>query len=135
MAASSPPASSCDVFPSTADAPVRIDLWGDEVDRLTEFSVADQRATVSVSEVEIHPCRELRPDDTPPQRTVNLFEITPPSGPLLPGADALTHDTSIRFSNPRLVHRLRTAGSGTRKMVVLGGSSKLGSLSNNDTEA
>ena len=33
-----------DVFPSTADAPVRIDLWGDEVDRLTEFSVADQRA-------------------------------------------------------------------------------------------
>ncbi len=26
-----------DVFPSTADVPVRIDLWGDEVDRLTEF--------------------------------------------------------------------------------------------------
>ena len=25
-----------DVFPSTADAPVRIDLWGDEVDRLTD---------------------------------------------------------------------------------------------------
>ena len=34
-----------DVFPSTADAPVRIDLWGDEVDRLTEFSVDDQRST------------------------------------------------------------------------------------------
>ncbi len=34
-----------DVFPSTADVPVRIDLWGDEVDRLTEFSVADQRST------------------------------------------------------------------------------------------
>ena len=34
-----------DVFPSTADVPVRIDLWGDEVDRLTEFSVNDQRST------------------------------------------------------------------------------------------
>ena len=34
-----------DVFGSTADAPVRIDLWGDEVDRLTEFSVGDQRST------------------------------------------------------------------------------------------
>ena len=34
-----------DVFPSTADRPVRIDLWGDEVDRLTEFSVTDQRST------------------------------------------------------------------------------------------
>src|ERR687897_217941 len=31
-----------DVFPSTADRPVRIDLWGDEVDRLTEFSLADR---------------------------------------------------------------------------------------------
>ena len=37
-----------DVFPSTADGPVRIDLWGDEVDRLTEFSVADQRSTDDV---------------------------------------------------------------------------------------
>ena len=34
-----------DVFPSTADAPIRIDLWGDEVDRLTEFTVNDQRST------------------------------------------------------------------------------------------
>jgi transcription-repair coupling factor (superfamily II helicase) len=50
-----------DVYPSTADAPVRIDLWGDEVDRLTEFSPADQRATVDRAEVEIFPCRELLP--------------------------------------------------------------------------
>ncbi|MEO7555507.1 MAG: DEAD/DEAH box helicase, partial [Acidimicrobiales bacterium] len=50
-----------DVFPSTADVPVRIDLWGDEVDRLTEFSVTDQRATTEVAEVVVHGCRELRP--------------------------------------------------------------------------
>ena len=31
-----------DVYPSTADAPVRIDLWGEEVDRLSGFSVHDQ---------------------------------------------------------------------------------------------
>ena len=34
-----------DVFPSTEDSPIRIDLWGDEVDRLTEFGVSDQRST------------------------------------------------------------------------------------------
>ena len=34
-----------DVFPSTADTPIRIDLWGDEVDRLTTFNVNDQRST------------------------------------------------------------------------------------------
>ena len=33
-----------DVYPSTASAPVRIDFWGDEVDRLTSFSVGDQRS-------------------------------------------------------------------------------------------
>lgn len=50
-----------DVFPSTADSPVRIDLWGDEVDRLTEFSVADQRATDPLGKAVIFPAREVRP--------------------------------------------------------------------------
>lgn len=48
-----------DVFPSTAHAPVRIDLWGDEVDRLSEFGVNDQRSTVTRSEVIIHAAREV----------------------------------------------------------------------------
>jgi transcription-repair coupling factor (superfamily II helicase) len=50
-----------DVFPSTADGPFRIDLWGDEVDRLTRFSVGDQRSTDDVERVEVFPCRELLP--------------------------------------------------------------------------
>ena len=48
-----------DVFPSTAEGPVRLDLWGDEVDRLTTFSVSDQRSLDDVDEVEIYGCREL----------------------------------------------------------------------------
>lgn len=66
-----------DVFPSTADRPVRIDLWGDEVERLTEFSVADQRATITVSEVELYPCRELRPDERAKQRAKQLLTDEP----------------------------------------------------------
>ena len=66
-----------DVWPSTAEAPVRIDLWGDEVDRLTEFGVADQRATVSRAEVEIHPCRELIPDDEVRERATALVAEQP----------------------------------------------------------
>lgn len=66
-----------DVFPSTAEAPVRIDLWGDEVDRLTEFSVGDQRATISVAEVEIFPCRELRPDEEARERAARLVAEEP----------------------------------------------------------
>ncbi len=50
-----------DVFPSTANVPVRIDLWGDEVDRLSEFSVTDQRSTEALECTEIFPCREVLP--------------------------------------------------------------------------
>jgi len=48
-----------DVFPSTSDTPVRIDLWGDEVDRLTAFNVNDQRSTEDLDIVQIFPAREL----------------------------------------------------------------------------
>jgi transcription-repair coupling factor (superfamily II helicase) len=48
-----------DVFPSTADAPIRIDLWGDEVDRLTTFGVNDQRSIADLPEARIFPAREL----------------------------------------------------------------------------
>ena len=66
-----------DVFAGAADRPVRIDLWGDEIERLAEFSVADQRATSSVAEVEIHPCREFRPDEEAKQRARRLLVDEP----------------------------------------------------------
>lgn len=48
-----------DVFTSTADAPIRIDLWGDEVDRLTTFNVNDQRSTDDLACIRIFPAREM----------------------------------------------------------------------------
>jgi transcription-repair coupling factor (superfamily II helicase) len=48
-----------DIFPSTDDEPLRIDLWGDEVDRLTHFTVADQRSTDDLATSLIFPAREL----------------------------------------------------------------------------
>ncbi len=52
-----------DVFPSTAELPVRIDLWGDEVDRLTEFDPGDQRSVADLGEVELFGCREVLPTE------------------------------------------------------------------------
>ncbi|GEE00873.1 transcription-repair-coupling factor [Gordonia spumicola] len=50
-----------DVFPTTADYPVRVEFWGDEITDMRAFSVADQRtqAEIDASAVQIHPCREL----------------------------------------------------------------------------
>ncbi len=48
-----------DVFASTASSPLRLDLWGDELDRLTRFSVNDQRSVEDVDLEHIFPAREL----------------------------------------------------------------------------
>jgi transcription-repair coupling factor (superfamily II helicase) len=66
-----------DVFGSTADGPVRIDLWGDEVDRLSEFSVGDQRSTNDLAEVELFPCRELLPTEEVRLRAARLVGEAP----------------------------------------------------------
>jgi transcription-repair coupling factor (superfamily II helicase) len=66
-----------DIFPSTADAPIRIDLWGDEVDRLTEFGVNDQRSTHDLDEVRIFPARELIPSDDVRNRAAALVGREP----------------------------------------------------------
>jgi transcription-repair coupling factor (superfamily II helicase) len=66
-----------DVFGSTAEVPVRIDLWGDEVDRLTAFSVSDQRSTGGLECVEVFPCRELLPTDDVRARASSLIATEP----------------------------------------------------------
>ncbi len=66
-----------DVFPSTGDAPVRIDLWGDEVDRLTTFGVNDQRSTDDIAEAIVFPAREVLPSEALQQRARRLVAIEP----------------------------------------------------------
>ncbi len=66
-----------DVFPSTSDGPYRIDLWGDEVERLCEFTVADQRSTVDRAEIEIFGCRELLPTPEVRERAESLQAAEP----------------------------------------------------------
>ncbi|HAM02520.1 MAG TPA: transcription-repair coupling factor, partial [Acidimicrobiaceae bacterium] len=66
-----------DVFPSAADLPVRIDLWGDEVDRLTEFDPGDQRSRQDVSSVELHACHELLPTADVRARAEALLDSAP----------------------------------------------------------
>ena len=50
-----------DIFPPTADHPVRVEFWGDEVTEMRTFSVADQRSLpeIDVDTVIAPPCREL----------------------------------------------------------------------------
>ena len=66
-----------DVFPSTADTPIRIDLLGYEVDRLTAFNVNDHRSTDDLDSVQIFPARELIINAEVAARAQNLIAEEP----------------------------------------------------------
>jgi transcription-repair coupling factor (superfamily II helicase) len=49
-----------DVFPPTEEHPVRIDFFGDTIEEIHYFSVADQRSSdIALTEITASPCREL----------------------------------------------------------------------------
>ena len=48
-----------DVFPPTEDHPLRLEFWGDTVEEIRHFAVADQRSLETVDHVWAPPCREL----------------------------------------------------------------------------
>ena len=66
-----------DIFPSTGSSPVRADLWGDEVERLSEFSISSQRSSAEIPSVIIAPARELLPTRQVRQRAPELIENEP----------------------------------------------------------
>ncbi|QJC22732.1 transcription-repair coupling factor [Arcanobacterium buesumense] len=48
-----------DIFPPTEPHPLRVELFGDEVDDIRSFAVADQRSLAKRAHVYAPPCREL----------------------------------------------------------------------------
>ena len=47
-----------DVFPLAEEMPVRIELWGDEIDSIRMFDVKSQRSIENISEITIYPASE-----------------------------------------------------------------------------
>ncbi|WP_191840833.1 transcription-repair coupling factor [Catellatospora chokoriensis] len=48
-----------DIFPPTDEHPSRVEFWGDEVEEIRTFAVADQRTIAKVDRLWAPPCREL----------------------------------------------------------------------------
>ena len=67
-----------DVFPPTEDHPLRVELWGDEVEEVRWFSVADQRS-LEVAELGVWapPCREILLTDQVRARAAELADRLP----------------------------------------------------------
>ena len=117
-----------DVFPPTEDHPVRIDFFGDEVEEIRYFTVADQRSTdMTVQRITAAPCRELLITDAVRARAASLLDAHPElsetlervaQGQAVEGMEALSpaladgleqlvdvlpEDTLVLVSDPELV--------------------------------
>src|SRR6201996_8564074 len=70
-----------DVFAPTAEHPVRVEFWGDEVSEMRMFSVADQRSIpeIDVDSVIAVACRELLLTDDVRARAAALSAKQPPA--------------------------------------------------------
>jgi transcription-repair coupling factor (superfamily II helicase) len=73
-----------DVFPPTEEHPLRVEFWGDEVEEIRYFKVADQRSLeIAPDGVWAPPCRELMLTDQVRARAVDLLAAHPELGELL----------------------------------------------------
>jgi transcription-repair coupling factor (superfamily II helicase) len=67
-----------DVFPPTEEHPVRVDFFGDTVEEVRYFSVADQRSSdLTLTEITASPCRELLLTDEVRARAAALADQHP----------------------------------------------------------
>ncbi|MGW2839680.1 transcription-repair coupling factor [Streptomyces sp. NPDC001493] len=73
-----------DVFPPTEEHPLRVEFWGDDVEEIRYFKVADQRSLeVAEHGLWAAPCRELLLTDEVRERAAVLAEAHPELGELL----------------------------------------------------
>jgi transcription-repair coupling factor (superfamily II helicase) len=66
-----------DVWPVQSDEPCRVDFFGDEIERVTVFDVADQRSIRDVEAVVLFAAREWRPSPSTRERAAVLANELP----------------------------------------------------------
>lgn len=48
-----------DIYPLTEENPIRIELWGDEIDSIRSFDVESQRSIENLEEIKVYPANEV----------------------------------------------------------------------------
>lgn len=64
-----------DIFPLTEENPIRIEMWGDEIDTIRTFDTESQKSIENIDEIHIYPACELVLSEEEKQRGIkNLLE-------------------------------------------------------------
>ncbi|HEY8590239.1 MAG TPA: transcription-repair coupling factor, partial [Naasia sp.] len=96
-----------DVFPPNAEHPVRVDFFGDEVDGMRQFSVADQRSLPDeIREVELPASRELLLGPAVRQRAAEMLHEFPSLSTMLAKLAEGIPVEGMESLTPALVDRL-----------------------------
>ena len=96
-----------DVFPPDAEHPVRAEFFGDELEQLRAFSVADQRSIPGeVPAIELPPARELLITDEVRSRAAELVDEFPALAPMLAKVAEGIPVEGMESLTPALVGRL-----------------------------
>ncbi len=66
-----------DVWPAQSHEPVRLDFFGDEIERLTIFDIATQRSTADLEFVDVSPAREWLLSSASRERAEELTRTAP----------------------------------------------------------
>ena len=96
-----------DVFPPTDDHPLRIELWGDTVEEIRWFAVADQRSLEVAGEgLWAPPCREILLTDAVRERALALRDLLPGAAEMLEKLAAGIAVEGMESLAPVLVDRM-----------------------------
>jgi transcription-repair coupling factor (superfamily II helicase) len=66
-----------DLWPAHGNDPLRLDFFGDEVDRLTTFDIANQRSLHDLDDATVAPAREWIPDERTRERAEEMTSSAP----------------------------------------------------------
>ena len=72
-----------DIFPPTLARPVRVDFFGDEIESVSTFAVADQRTIEEIGAVTATACREIVLTDAVRERARALIGVIPGAADML----------------------------------------------------
>ncbi len=96
-----------DIFPPTEQHPLRVEFWGDEVEEVRYFKVADQRSLeVAPHGVWAPPCREVMLTEDVRARAAALLQRYPELGELLEPISNGVHVEGMESLAPVLVDEL-----------------------------
>ena len=112
-----------DVFPPTEDHPLRVEFWGDTVEEIRWFKVADQRSLeVAPGGLWAPPCRELLLTDAVRDRAAALVDQLPGAADLLGKVAEGIAVEGMESLTPALVDSMETLldvlTDGTRVVVL-----------------